>query len=68
MDKFEWVLAWFNIKVKEMSAVSLLNSRQTALQICSSTCLMLDEAVERPAWHFFRIVVAFEEVVEESGY
>lgn len=29
---------------------------------------MLDEAFERPAWPFFRIVVAFEEVVEESGY
>jgi hypothetical protein len=51
-----------------MTAVSPLNSRQTALQICPSTCLMLNEAFERLAWHFFRIVVAFEEVVEESGY
>lgn len=51
-----------------MTAVSPLNSRQTALQTCPSTCLMLDEAFERPAWPLFRIVVAFEEVVEISGY
>lgn len=51
-----------------MTTISPLNSRQTALQTYPSTYLMLDEAFKRPAWPFFRIVVAFKEVVEESGY
>ena len=51
-----------------MTTVSPFDSRQMTLQICSSTWLMLDEAFERPAWHFLRIVVALEGVVEEFGY